>query len=349
MKLKVLYYGPITPKGAGSTGGFAAANRKNCDVLARMGINVVERPKRGKLQMLLQPLQLLLEKNTDDTLIHIATAMGGLLMIPVYLLLVVANLKRIPVLVDVRAGNFVSHFQQYGVMGKKVMRAILRRSALVAVEGSSYIPEFREIIKYTGNIYYFPNLAICDQDVYHNRNEKKTNIFYFGGITEDKGVSIMLDVIQLLGDEYQLFLAGPIRNDIDANRLKEQKNVSYLGMLNSQQLQEQMVHMHIFLFPTHHYGEGQSNSLIEAMSQGLIPIAADYGFCKEVVADCGQILPADATAEQYKEAIEIVANGDMALQGSKCVEHIKLFHNVDIEIKKLIQKYEEIIEANRKA
>jgi hypothetical protein len=46
------------------------------------------------------------------------------------------------------------------------------------------------------------------------------------------------------------------------------------------------------------------------MSQGLVPLVADNGFNRQVVADAGQVFSMDATGEDYAAAIEeIVERG----------------------------------------
>ena len=80
--MKVLYFGPITAKGAPSIGGYEAANRKNIDALEKRGIEVVEFPnpkinKRfgnlGKLayfKLFLTPFALFKYMGKKDVIVH---------------------------------------------------------------------------------------------------------------------------------------------------------------------------------------------------------------------------------------------------------------------------------------
>ena len=43
----------------------------------------------------------------------------------------------------------------------------------------------------------------------------------------------------------------------------------------------------IYLYPTSHAGEGQNNTITEAMARGLNVIATDKGFISELLKDSG--------------------------------------------------------------
>lgn len=340
--LKTIYYGPITPKGQASSGGYAAANRKNCDELRKQGVEVTEVRKTSNIGLFLQPFLLLFSKQDHNTIIHIATPLAGVFMIPVWLIETFARLKNIPVVLDVRAGVFISRFKKYNVLFRWLTKTILNNASLVAVEGSEYITQLKEVVGYKKDAYYFPNIVDCTNLQVLQKKTDTINLFYFGRITESKGVSIMLQTIQTIGKGYHLYLAGPVASDIKKSSL-EIDGVTYLGSLTSEQLKKQMKKMHIFLFPTHHEGEGQSNSLIEAMSQGLIPVVADNGFCKEVAGGCGKVLSMAAGYEEYAAAIRTIVEGDVDSQARLCLEHIKAKHNVSVEIGKIIEKYKLVL------
>lgn len=339
--MKVIYFGPITPKGKASSGGYAAANRKNCDELRKQGAEVIEFPKKSNFGLFLQPFELLFSRQAAKTIVHIATPLAGIFMLPVWLIETFAKLKNIPVVLDVRAGVFISRFKRYNVFYRWLTKLVLNKSSLVAVEGSDYIYQLKDIVGYKKDAYYFPNIVDCTNLQVLYKNTDTINLFYFGRITESKGVSIMIQTIKALGKGFHLYLAGPIAADIDKSSLDVER-VTYLGLLTADQLNEQMKNMHIFLFPTHHEGEGQSNSLIEAMSQGLIPVVTDNGFCKEVACTYGKVLPMTAGYEDYATAIRTIVKNDVNTQAKLCLEHIKANHNVSVEIGKIIEKYHSI-------
>lgn len=348
--MKILYFGPITPKGEASIGGFEAANRKNIEALRARHIEVEEfrnptvRKSLGKLgklvyvKLFFTPFALLKYAGRKEVIVHVTPLYGSLLGLPSNLLLLLAKALRIPSVSDIRAGSFFYYWEHKGRFSRWSLRHLLTDASYITVEGSSYIQPMRSIVGGAKPIGYFPNLAVCQNLTYTERKRDMINLFYFGRITQNKGIEILLDTIQLLDTRFHLFLAGGIAPDVDKKELSNDR-VTYLGTLNPMQLHEEMRRMHIFVFPTSHVGEGQSNSLIEAMSEGLIPVTSNQGFCAEVVGDCGRVLPQGSSTQDYCQAIEAIASRDLELMAQRCQAHIKACHNIDKEIPKLIKIY----------
>lgn len=59
---------------------------------------------------------------------------------------------------------------------------------------------------------------------------------------------------------------------------------------------------HFFLFPTEEEREGQSNSLTETMSFGIIPIASSQGYNKSTIAN-DLLIEDTLTAKAYSDKI----------------------------------------------
>lgn len=347
--MEVLYFGPIAARGKSSIGGYEAANRKNIDKLTQLGVDVVEFPnpviskkwggfsKLSYVKMFLTPVRLLKYRARKEIIIHI-TPLYRSLLYPSAFTVYIAHKLNIPCLVDLRAGSFMDCYIRGNFLYKKSVLLMLNNASFIAVEGSSYIEQIRRLIKVDTPIHYFPNLAYCNDIHYNNKKSETINLFYFGRITHNKGIDILVNLMEALDGRFRLYLAGNIANDVDSNLLKRD-NIIYLGTLTPDKLKEQLSRMHLFVFPTRHPGEGQSNSLIEAMASGLVPVVSDQGFNKEVIGDCGRILPQGASYEDYRKVILQLADEDLYSLGCKCQDRIKKCHNIDVEIPKLIQFY----------
>lgn len=352
--MKILYFGPITPEGKPSIGGYEAANRKNIDALRKRGIEVVEFPnprinhkfgQLGKLayiQLYLLPFKLWKYRKERDVILHM-TPLYAHLLLPSLFTMRIAKMLGISVLVDIRAGALITCWKHKTFIFRRHLVELLRKANRITVEGSAYINQIRDIIGIDKTAVYFPNIADCSHLPEVDKPNGTLNIFYFGRITEAKGIGIMLDTIKLLDNRFRLYLAGPFGFDYSLEKIKHER-VEYLGFLTPAQLQETMKKMHFFIFPTRHAGEGQSNSLIEAMSNGLIPVVSDQGFNAEVVADNGRVLSQGSTGEDYAKAIMELSGGDLHAKAVRCQRHIKEAHNMDIEIPKLIGIYKEILQ-----
>lgn len=352
-KITVLYFGPITPKGEPSRGGYEAANRKNIDALRERGIEVVEfsNPqinrrigpigKLAYIKLFFLPLHLWKHRNRKKVILH-TTPLYSHLLYPTLFTVRIAYMLKIPVLVDIRAGALITCWENKTFIFRRHIKELLNKATAITVESKTYIKQIKEIIGINKQVIYFPNVANCSNLQIIAKPDGLLNIFYFGRITKTKGISIMLNAIHRLGSRYKLYIAGTFGPDYSAKDL-EKENVEYLGFLTPEQLKCQMSRMHFFIFPTSHVGEGQSNSLIEAMSNGLIPVVSDQGFNAEVVGENGKVLPKGSSDADYAKAIEELSSGDINAKAVACQKQIIKFHNLDIEIQKLIQIYKALV------
>lgn len=344
------YFGPITAPGRPSIGGFEAANRKNIDALRANGVEVAEHPnpvkpkhKLGALvyaKLLFTPLLLFKDAFRKNKVLHITPLARGFIYLGA-ICIGVAKLLGFKTVLDIRAGNFVVIYNERSSFYRKVVDFIARHVSAITVEGKAYIPFFENIVKGKVPVVYFPN-TINEAMVGEPRGERDHNIFYFGRVTSNKGIDKMLEAIKILGKPYRLFIAGGIAPDVDPSSLKTD-GVEYLGLLTPDKLKQHMASMGYFIFPSTHPGEGQSNSLIEAMGNGLVPIASANGFTTDVVGDSGVVLPLEASGHDYAEAIAQVGHDGFDNYSRAARQRILHNHNLDIEIKKLIQLYTEIL------
>ena len=353
--MKILYFGPIAEKGKPAIGGYEAANRKNIDALRNRGIEVIEyrNPTINKkwgllgkfayLKLFLYVLVPLKYVGRKDVIAHTTYLHSSFFMLPNAMLSWMMRLCKIKNVLDVRAGSTVELYEHANSIYKYLMRITVECATVVTVEGKKYLNAIPQMTGIEKPMFYFPNLYDCSQIKMGEHNPPATciNLFYFGAIKESKGIPFLLDLISILEEKFHLYLAGNIETDMLRSRIEKTDRVHYLGKLNKDELKNEMQKMHFFVFPTMHIGEGQSNSLIEAMGEGLIPVTSSKGFCSDVVADCGSVLPLDATAEDYKEEI-LRWTIDSDIAAKRCQQHIIQHHNLNTEIDRLIDIYKSL-------
>lgn len=358
--MKILYFGPIAVAGKPGTGGFESANRKNITALRRLGVDVEEHPypvvnrklgalgKAIYLKLLFQPLSLLRHRKATDTIIHFTPLYGNLLF-PARLLVKTASLLRIPLLLDIRAGSLLKYHQSRSASYRRKLKQLLSGATAITVEGKAYLNGIKDEIGVDADPIYLPN---CTYDVPAGFRPREKdghfNIFYFGRITGAKGIDTILEIRHLLDQQrFRIFLAGPIASDIRREAI-DIPGITYLGLLTPAELKEELEKMHIFLFPTRHIGEGQSNSLIEAMAAGLIPVTSDQGFCSDIASECGKVLPVESKAEDYAAAISEIVNDDMDRLGRHAMEFIRGNHNIETVAARLKGVYESILDRHHR-
>lgn len=354
-EIRCHYYGPITPAGRPSIGGYEAANRKNIDALRRSGVTVWEHPNPRKpkiplgalvyLKLLLNPFSMIRSAGKKDTVVHV-TPLHRMLWYPSLFCVGLAKLLGLKTVVDLRAGAFIRFYETRGAIYRRAVRMMLAAANAVTVEGKPYVDYIKDITGGKTIPAYFPNtLDAANVTTPGTDPDRRFNLFYFGRISSSKGIGVMLEALANLDDRFRLYLAGNIASDIDPLTILSNDRVVYLGSLTPAQLEKKKQQMGFFIFPSTWSGEGQSNSLIEAMGAGLVAVASDNGFSRDVVADAGFVLPIESDGKDYAKVIAACASDGFEEMSSKSRRHILSHHNLDDEIMKLTGIYRNILNA----
>lgn len=221
---------------------------------------------------------------------------------------------------------------------KEMFKKNLDMRSLILLEGESDIDRVKAFTN--TKIIWCPNY-ISENNILKQlpvRSEEEIGICHFGRITKDKGVEIVLDSFEILAEKYpmmKLYIIGGIGGvgggDIVFyenfnNRCKNSKyadRITRVGQSPSEYLKEVMSKCHFFVFPTADPCEGQSNSLNEAMAQGLIPIVSDFHFNRAIVNN-NNLVVCGYDAKDYAEAINsIIESGEMKVLSEHAWNRIK--------------------------
>lgn len=247
-----------------------------------------------------------------------------------------------------------------GLSGKRkeMFKKNLDMRSLIMLEGESDIELVKEFTDV--KVIWCPNY-IFEKNIPErlpNIPNEKIGICHFGRITKEKGVEIVLDTFELLAKKYpQLHLAiiggiggvgGGDSDFYEKFNLRCKKSefadrILRVGQSSSEYIKEIMSKCHFFLFPSADPCEGQSNSLNEAMAQGLIPIVSDFHFNRAIV-DNDRLVVKGYDAKDYAAAIDhIIENGEMRALSEHAWNRIKndfAYQNVNKrvcdEIRKII-------------
>lgn len=167
---------------------------------------------------------------------------------------------------------------------------------------------------------YFPNY-VFDNQIPSRLPKRPTDtigLLYFGRIAPNKNIDIILDAFELLCQKYDnisLTLIGGSGQskayvDMIDKRILESpysSKISRMGITPFEKIKVIMLTHHFFIFPSKEKAEGHSNSLNEAMSQGLIPIVSDYHFNRSVVGDDRLVVNGFEAEEYANKIIEILS------------------------------------------
>ncbi len=136
---------------------------------------------------------------------------------------------------------------------------------------------------------------------------KNLKVVWASRLVPEKKIDVLYDVLKQTQDlPLAFFIYGNIDNDnIEfLDKLKELKNVSYMGSYNDfSQISSQ--NYDLFLYTSN--WDGLPNVILEAMATGLIVIAPDVGGIKEVIDNLknGFIIDNDTSENQVSKYVDI--------------------------------------------
>jgi glycosyltransferase involved in cell wall biosynthesis len=355
---RIAYCGPIAQPGQPARGGYESANRRLIDDLRLRGRDVLELPypvalgsKAAKGLAYLRrfaaiALEMVRQRRRFDIL-HL-TSLYGYFLFPEAVLCLIARGLGKRVVFDVRAGCFVKVYEEYGPVYRAVADAVLRRADLLAVEGQEYLP-FVEARRDCA-ILYLPNyVSGLDLDPCKARmisTHGPLRLVFLGRVVPEKGIEKAIDALEsLLADGVDATLdviGGGEEAYLDELQARTRDlPVAWAGSLSPEQSRSRAAQAHFFVFPSQHRGEGHSNALTEAMSEGLVPVCSEQGFSGSVVAETGRVLPMRADGAAYAAAIaEIWRSGSWGTLSAAA--HARIVRNFtgDVVLAGLIASYD---------
>lgn len=194
---------------------------------------------------------------------------------------------------DVKAGSFETSFQNRGRMYKWMATFVLKQASVILVEGSRYQNFISE--KFGRKSTYFPNFVPSSELPPERTNllsEATIRVLFVGYCYPGKGVWELVEGVRkaaLDGLKVELTLIGAESYDFSAkvDQLPEISGFRLIrcGRLAHQDVLAHMRHNDIYGYPTRHPGEGHSNSVNEAMMNGLVIVASRRGFLPDILEE----------------------------------------------------------------
>lgn len=341
MKTKeiLIYCGPLNKKGLPARGGFESANMRNIELLEPY-YDVVElsytklTTKLGKgitwvlnfLSIYASLIKCRIKFLNKPIIIHITPLFKGFVYFEV-LTIVLARILAMKVVIDVRAGSFINHYRERNSFYRCFVRKLLEMSSTILVEGTIYIEFIKSLVG--KQAVYFPNYHISTHDLQSERMlSKNPNLIYFGRLTANKGVPLIVD-LALLAPHFSITLIGQVAGDCKEMLSHLPANIRLKAPLGKEELSNEIRLADYFIFPTRHPGEGQSNSLTEAISYGVVPICSDNGFNRDVIKDTGIVMDIAADASDYKMAIEQITELEYERLSAACIRNFKTYYSAE--------------------
>lgn len=221
-----------------------------------------------------------------------------------------------------KGGQFMDFYNNGSKLHKWIVKKNMDLQTQVWFEG---IPSL-EIVKRISNTHlvYYPNYVVENNvlDTIPNKPKNQLNLIYFGRVTPDKNVDVIIKAFHLLCEKYDdvyLTIIGgsgfsksyvnEIDDMIDSSPYKS--HITRRGLTPFAEIKEIMSSQHMFVFPSSARCEGHSNSLNEAMAQGLVPVVSDYHFNRAIVGDDRLVVDSYNPQTYADKIIDLRENHDL--------------------------------------
>ena len=319
----------IPPKGGGQSSsrrvmqGFQEAGLSTSHLARHLATwegriaHVVEVLLYGLIDLFKLILKLRKEDKTNTAFFHMT--FSGPLLPYEYILTKVVKWMGFKRVMYLQGGQFYHYYNNGKKSYKKLYAKVLNMQDLVLFEGKEGI-ELSQSLTSTP-LAYFPSYTF-NKDIPQESPSRPTDeigLIFFGRIDPNKNIHVVIECFELLCKKYDnihlTIIGGPGNSKQYVNDIEQQINRStYVNRINRYGLspysfiKEMMQTHHFFVFPTQEPCEGHSNSLSEAMSQGLVPIVSKHNFNPSVVGNEALVVDGYSPQEYAKRISHIIDN-----------------------------------------
>jgi glycosyltransferase involved in cell wall biosynthesis len=175
-------------------------------------------------------------------------------------------------------------------------------------------------------------------------------LIYVGGLERDRGVGVMLDIAELLGDRVELRLLGRWFDPVHERRARGMANVTYLGFRPLDVVYEEMTNADLGLVllqpvSAYLYAGENTNKIFEYMLCGLPVVASDFPAFQSFVTQvqCGICVDPTNAEKAAEEILRLLEKPDLREQmGRHGRSAVLAEYNWEAEKSKLLAVYEEV-------
>jgi len=241
----------------------------------------------SKIKFLFRLIGLLFKK--DEKIIVGASSKLRLILIPYISFLIRFNSSR-SILMPV-GGKMADELKKLPELIREIYIGSLKDFDHVYVQSEKLKNELVKMTSQEKFYSYIPNFKKrpLEKPKRSNLTKKKIELVYIGRMAERKGIFVLIEAFELSKDHMNLELHfyGGFLNHKEKQKflslIKENDNIYYHGEIKPDKINQRIRNHDIFVFPTHHKGEGFPGVLLDAFFAGLPVIASDWRFNSEII------------------------------------------------------------------
>lgn len=335
-------YASLPPKGQIPLGGGEVGNMRTVRMLQEGGYHVVTMRQRttktewGRLRTIASyPFRLFagwvdvfftMVFGSRKGIAHLS-GFAGKTIFNEYVIMHIMKVLGYKVVYELRGGGAIGFWEGGTSSYKKMFSYLLKSACYVFVQGKENVPLVESICKTP--VYHYAN---CVEESFApsslpEKPKDRINLFFYGRCEEYKHVDMIVEVAAIVQKgipNVYLTIVGngqPSYIDMIRNKMKEllkEGSYSYLPGCKHEDLPSLLQDKHFYIFPSKQPREGQSNSVTECMSYGIIPIASPQGFNRSTIGD-DMLIVDKLDAEEYANRIIRILKEDEIMKYSKQV------------------------------
>ena len=334
MNKTIYLYATLPKKGKIPFGGGEVGNMRTIRMLREAGYEVVTMRQRkshaewGRFRVIASyPFRLLtgwfdvlftMLFGSRKGIAHLSGFAGDTIMNE-YVIMHIMKFLGYKVIYELRGGGAIISWANGSFPYKRMFRYLLKNACYVFVQGKENIPLIESICKTP--VYHYAN---CVEDgfapaVLPSKPKDKINLLFYGRCEENKHVDMIVEaaaMVQKKIPNVYLTVVGngrPPYINMIKTKMKELLNentYTYLPGCKHEGLPALLTDKHFYIFPSTQPREGQSNSVTECMSYGIIPIASPQGFNRSTIGDDTLIVEKLDVHEYANRIIKILNAGE---------------------------------------
>ena len=289
-------------------------------------------------------------KSSSTCIFHLS-GFAGVTILNEFIIVFLVRLFNFRIVYELRGGGADNFYTNNSMMYRFMFRFILKHSNWILAQGEEIIPFIQRFTPVP--VFHYPN---CVEDYFIPnkfplKNFKKINLLYYGRIEKDKNVDLIIEVASMVQKRfpnvYLTIIGNGIASYVEYIKKKMEDSLTqgtfvFREGITHEGLPTYLKDMHFYIFPSSQIREGQSNSVTECMSYGIIPIVSKNGFNQSTVGDSRFVVDSFSSKEYSSRIIEIIESGSFNLYSHRVYTHFincfsqRVVYNKMLKIYKII-------------